>query len=109
LSANAVHEMQTDQVGTAGVAAGEFVEKVRGGRRTDIYGLGEWREEVNAGGEAVLLSSPSWAGAYPWLDRVNHLYGFFLARVNVEKANAAGFSAFYASSVLPVLVREGLK
>jgi hypothetical protein len=73
--------------------------------RKDIYGLGEWREEVNAAGAATLISSPSWAGAYPWIDKKNNVYGFLLARVNVEKANAGKFSSFYASTILPLLVR----
>src|ERR1700712_4314982 len=67
LSVVAIKEMQSDEVHNAKVLPGEFVEKVRGTNRKDIYGLGEWREEVNAKGEAVLISSPSWAGAYSWI------------------------------------------
>jgi len=106
LSAVIIKQMQADHVGSAKVNAGEFVENVRGSLRKDIYGLGEWREEVNAKGEAVLISSPSWAGAYPWIDKVNHVYGFFLARVSDMKK---GFSSFYASPVLALLVRDVLK
>ena len=47
LSLNAIKAMQADHVKNAKVNAGEFVEKVRGSLRKDIYGLGEWREEVN--------------------------------------------------------------
>jgi hypothetical protein len=101
--------MQVDQVGIAKVNAGEFVEKARGSLRKDIYGLGEWREELNENGEATLISSPSWAGAYPWIDKKNNVYGFFLARVNVEEANKNRFSSFYSSSVLPLMVRKILK
>ena len=106
LSASGIREMQSDQIGNAHVFPDEYVEHARGSKRKDIYGLGEWREEVNAKGEATLISSPSWAGAYPWIDKTNHVYGFFLTRVNVEKANANGFSSFYASPVLPMMVRE---
>ena len=109
LSVNAVKAMQVDQVGIAKVNAGEFVEKARGSLRRDIYGLGEWREEVNENGEATLISSPSWAGAYPWIDKKNNVYGFFLARVNVEEANKNRFSSFYSSPVLPLMVRKILK
>jgi CubicO group peptidase (beta-lactamase class C family) len=105
LSVNAIKEMQADQVGRAAVNAGEYVEKARGSKRKDIYGLGEWREEVNEKGEAELLSSPSWAGAYPWIDKKNKVYGFFLARISTFKN---GFSSFYASPVLPLLVRDVL-
>jgi len=100
--------MQADQVGNAHVGPGEYVARVRGRSGNDIYGLGEWREEVDATGAATLISSPSWAGAYPWIDKKNKVYGFFLARVNVEKANAGGFSAFYSSPVLAMLVREAM-
>lgn len=109
LSANAIKEIQANQIGDAHVYPNEYVQLARGSYRKDIYGLGEWREEVNEKGEATLISSPSWAGAYPWIDKVNHVYGFFLTRVNVEKANAAGFSSFYASPVMPIMVREILK
>ncbi len=105
LSAAALKEMEADQIGTAKVLPGEFVENVRASRRNDIYGLGQWREETDQKGNAVLLSSPGWAGAYPWIDKKNHLYGFFLARASQVKN---GFNPFYASPVLPYLVRDAL-
>jgi CubicO group peptidase (beta-lactamase class C family) len=101
LSIKAIKAMQADQVANAKVNAGEFVERARASQRKDIYGLGEWREEVNARGEVTLISSPSWAGAYPWIDKKNNVYGFFLAHI-AEPKN--GFSSFYASPVLAVLV-----
>jgi len=103
LSAKAIREMQADQVGHAKVNPDEYVEHARGSSRKDIYGLGEWREEINANGDAVLISSPSWAGAFPWMDKKTNTYGFFLARVASMKN---GFSPFYASPVLPMLVRD---
>lgn len=102
LSSSAIREMQADQIGSAKVSAGEYVERSRGSSRNDIYGLGQWREEVNERGEAVLISSPSWAGAYPWIDKKNNVYGFFLARIASAKN---GFNSFYASPVLPVITR----
>jgi CubicO group peptidase (beta-lactamase class C family) len=105
LSVKSIQELQANQVGEAKVAPGEFVERVRATSRKDIYGLGEWREEVDAQGNAVLISSPSWAGAYPWIDKKYHVYGFFLARV-AEIKN--GFNPFLASPVLPMLVRDVL-
>ena len=104
---NSVHEsvqaMQADHVGNAIVKPGEFVGHVRGSKRKDIYGLGEWREEVNNNGDATLISSPSWAGAYPWIDKRNHVYGFFLTHITGFKN---GFSSFYASPVLATMVRS---
>ncbi|GGA98291.1 glycoside hydrolase family 97 N-terminal domain-containing protein [Puia dinghuensis] len=106
LSAEAIRELEANQVKAAHVPPNQYVEHARGDQRTDIYGLGEWREEVDADGNATLLSSPGWAGAYPWIDKTNNSYGIFLAHVNVEKANAAHFSAFYSSPVLPILARH---
>lgn len=106
LSKKAVDEMSKNQTGNALVAKGEYVEQVREVYHKEIYGLGVWREEVNAKDEALLISSPSWAGAYPWIDRTNNTYGFLLARV-VD--NKDGFNAFLASPVLPYLVRDAFR
>jgi CubicO group peptidase (beta-lactamase class C family)/pimeloyl-ACP methyl ester carboxylesterase len=109
LSETAIREMQADQVGNAKVAEHEFVERVRAEMHNGIYGLGEWREELDSAGNAVLISSPSWAGAYPWIDRTTHTYGFFLTHVDGGKARKDGFSSFYSSPVLPILVRDVYK
>ncbi len=106
LSAVAIKEMQANQVHAAKVNHGEFVENARHIYRQDVYGLGEWREETDSNSNAVLISSPGWAGAYPWIDKLNHVYGFFLARVNAITAGRHHFSSFYASPVLPLLVRD---
>jgi len=103
LSADAIGIMQSDHVLDAKLSPGEFVEHVRGSKRKDVYGLGEWREEVDTNNNAVLISSPSWAGAYPWIDKKNHLYGFFLTHI---KGFKNGFSSFYASPVLAMMVRD---
>lgn len=106
LSKEAVRQMQADQVGNAKVNPGEFVERVRRNMHTGIYGLGEWREILDDKGDAVLISSPSWAGAYPWIDKTFGVYGFFLTHVDVEAADPDGFSAFYTSPVLAMMVRQ---
>ncbi|MFT3845692.1 MAG: class A beta-lactamase-related serine hydrolase [Lacibacter sp.] len=106
LSKNAVEVLQQNHVLNAIVQPNEFVQNARGSLRNDIYGLGEWREEVNGKGEAVLISSPSWAGAYPWIDKKNHMYGFFLTHIKTFKN---GFSSFLASPVIPYYVREAIE
>ena len=106
LSESAIKEMRADQIGEAMVAEHEFVERVRAEIHNGIYGLGEWREELDSAGNAVLISSPGWAGAYPWIDKTTNSYGFFITHVNVEKANQDGFSSFYSSPVLPIMVRD---
>lgn len=106
VSEAAIKEMQADQIGEAMVAEHEFVERVRAQMHNGIYGLGEWREELDSSGNAVLISSPGWAGTYPWIDKTTNSYGFFITHVNVGKANQDGFSSFYSSPVLPMMVRE---
>jgi CubicO group peptidase (beta-lactamase class C family) len=106
LSTGAIHAMQADQVGHAIVNEGEFVENVRGSLKKDIYGLGEWREEVNSEGEAILISSPSWAGAYPWIDKQNNVYGFFMTHLTRSRN---GFNSFLSSPVLAMMVRSAIQ
>jgi CubicO group peptidase (beta-lactamase class C family) len=108
LSVNAVRELTADQVRGAKVGTGEFVERVRGRTHEGIYGLGEWREELDAAGNSTLISSPSWAGAYPWIDRTTGVYGVILAHVDVAKANKDGFSGFYSSPILAMMVRDAI-
>lgn len=109
LTAAAVQELQADQIKNATIPTdphNNFVKAVRGGVHKGIYGLGEWREQLNAQGQAVLVSSPSWAGAYPWIDKEYGVYGFILARV-ADARN--GFDPFHSSPELPVLVRKALQ
>ncbi|GAB6011320.1 glycoside hydrolase family 97 catalytic domain-containing protein [Viscerimonas tarda] len=108
LSEESIREMQADQVKQALVHQPEYVMNARQNIHKGIYGLGEWREEIDENGEAVLISSPGWAGAYSWIDKKNNIYGFFLAKVNVHKANADGFSSFYSSPELVKMVRNAL-
>jgi CubicO group peptidase (beta-lactamase class C family) len=106
LSAKAIREMQADQVRGAFVKPLEFPERVRGAKHHAIYGLGEWREELDVKGNATLLSSPSWAGAYPWIDKRTGVYGVMLAHVEGPSAGRDQFSSFYSSAVLAQLVRQ---
>lgn len=108
LKKSSVEQMQADQVGHALVKKGEYVEKTRGLNHKSIYGLGEWREELDEKGEAVLISSPSWAGAYPWIDKKNKVYGFLLAHVIPQTADEDGFSSFLSSPEMAVLTREAV-
>ena len=102
LSVKAIEAMQADHVLKASTNRGEFVEKIRGSKRKDIYGLGEWREETDANGNALFISSPSWAGAYPWIDKKKHVYGFFLTHITNSKK---GFNSFLTSPVLAMMTR----
>jgi CubicO group peptidase (beta-lactamase class C family) len=106
LKKESIQEMQADQVKNALVKKGEFVENVRGLTHKSIYGLGEWREELNQNNEAVLISSPSWAGAYPWIDKENKVYGFILTHVIPEVANKDKFSSFLSSPTMATMTRE---
>jgi serine-type D-Ala-D-Ala carboxypeptidase len=105
LSAQSIQEMQTDQIGEAKVKMPEFPMMTRGAIHRSIYGLGEWREELDSAGNATLISSPGWAGAYPWIDKKYNVYGFLLT--HVSKASH-GFSSFMGSPVIPLLVRDAI-
>lgn len=110
LSEYVVHEMMADQVGDALVSPDDnFLLKGRGATHKGVYGFGLWREELDAAGNATLITSPSWAGAYPWIDRKNKIYGFFIAHVNPARAAKTGFSSFYASYALPIMAREAIQ
>ncbi len=108
LSAAAISEMERDQVGSAALPPGEYVDQARARRFNGIYGLGEWREERDAAGRATLISSPGWAGSYPWVDRRTGTWGFVLAKVDTQQAKTLGFSSFTAGSVMPSLTRDAL-
>lgn len=57
LKTETVCEMQADQVGSARVMPGEYVERALGKHHTGIYGLGEWRELLDKQtGEAYQIS-----------------------------------------------------
>lgn len=101
-----IQEMQADQIKNALVKPGEYVENARASNHKSIYGLGEWREELNQNNEAVLISSPSWAGAYPWIDKENKVYGFLLTHVIPELANKDGFSSFLSSPIMATMTRN---
>lgn len=103
LSAKVVKYMQADHVLQAIMPKDNFVHEVRNSDRKDVYGIGEWREEVDTKGNATLISSPSWAGSYPWIDKKNGVYGFFITHI-VKARN--GFNSFLASSVLVDYVRD---
>lgn len=110
LSEAAVNEMEADQLRGAFVKPEEFIERIRGAKHPQIYGLGLWREELDANGKATMVSSPSWAGAYPWVDRRTGVRGIFITHVDVvsETVRNDRFSGFYSSPVIALMVREGL-
>ena len=108
LSSQSIQTIEADQVGNARVNQPEYVLNARQNYHNGIYGLGMWRDEVDKNGQATLVSSPGWAGAYPWVDRKNNAYGFIIAKVN-GKAHHEGFSSFYGSAVLPVIVRDAIQ
>jgi CubicO group peptidase (beta-lactamase class C family) len=109
LSPAALGEMQRDQVGRAKLEPGHFVERVRGAKHTGVYGLGHWRERLDAAGRATLVSSPSWAGTYPWIDYAHDVYGVLLAHVDLQGPPwDGGFNPFYSSATLVDLVAEGV-
>ena len=57
-------------------------------------------------GEAYQISSPGWAGAYPWINKRDSVYGFFIAHVQGGANKKDGFSSFYGSPVLSETVTK---
>lgn len=108
LSKESIIEIESDQIKAAYVQEPTDVALTRQKLHTDIYGLGCWREDIDASGNTLWVSSPGWAGAYPWVDRENNIYGFVLAKVN-GVARKEGFSSFYESMVVPQIIRDGVQ
>lgn len=104
LSSHAIQEMQSDQVRGADISANPFILKVRGSRHNGVYGFGEWREDVDEKGNALVLSSPGWYGFYPWIDKRNHAFGVFAGDADNEAARVGKFPAFFESPKLSQLV-----
>lgn len=109
LSEESIRRIEADQVKNAVVNQPEYVFNARQNSHNGIYGLGLWREEIDNDGKAIIISSPGWAGTYPWIDRKHNVYGFIIAKANVKVCNDAGFSSFYGSAVLPLFVRDAIK
>ncbi|MBP2161305.1 CubicO group peptidase (beta-lactamase class C family) [Asticcacaulis solisilvae] len=109
LGGGSVRVMHDDHVGKARVLKDDFVAPARAVRRADIYGLGVWREEVDDRGQATLLSSPGWAGAYGWLDKRMDVWGVVLAKADVPVAVASGYSTFLGSSLYAPMVRTAIR
>jgi hypothetical protein len=110
LSSRAVAAMQSDQVRTAHIPPGNFVTAVRHSHHQGIYGLGEWRELEDDQGRALVISSPSWAGTYPWLDLRHHVSCVFLAHVHGPVLGKFDqFNPMTSSAELPVLVDQAMR
>ena len=108
LTPNAIDEIEADQVKDAIIGSENYALRSRQSLHTGIYGLGIWREELDKNGKVTMISSPGWAGTYPWVDRKNNVYGFIIAKVN-GKAFSEGFSSFYGGAVLPLVARDAIK
>jgi CubicO group peptidase (beta-lactamase class C family) len=104
LSQAAVREMQADQLRGAVVEQPAYPEKALGERHHAVYGLGEWRLVLDAKGEAVVLSSPSFAGFFPWIDKRHGIAGVFVARAS----GAAKIDTFISPPVISKLVGQAL-
>ena len=100
ISRKSIAEMQANQVGAAKVLSGEYIENAFGTFQNGIYGLGEWREKVDSNGVAFQISSPGWAGAYPWINKRDSVYGFFITHVQGSAARSDGFSPFYDAPII---------
>ena len=106
LSRTALELIEANQVQAAHLPIENFVYEVRPHRHRGIYGLGVWREIENEQGTATLISSPSWAGTYPWIDREAGIYGIFLTHVSSHAPT--DFNPMFASAEIPIIIRKQL-
>jgi len=104
LSTNAVLEMEADQIRGSFVNQPDYPEQTLGQKQKALYGLGEWRLVLDNKGNAVILSSPSFAGFFPWIDKRHGIAGVFVGRAN----GWPKMDPFRASAVIPRLVGEAL-
>ena len=104
LSTNAIHELEADQIRGAFVKQPDYPEQTLGQKHKAMYGLGEWRLVLDDKGDAVILSSPSFAGFIPWIDKKHGIAGVFVGRAN----GWPKIDPFHASAAMPKLVSEAL-
>lgn len=85
LSAASVAEIERDQV--AGLdTSGDAAVQITG---IPTYGLGVWRDEVDARDDIEVVSGSGAYGFYPWIDRVHDTYGIVaVADVNHGASHA---------------------
>ncbi len=102
LSSQAIRELEADQVRGATVKAPEYLERALGQTHHGVYGLGEWRMFVDDKDEAAILSSPSFAGFIPWIDKKRGIAGVFVGRAT------DGIDAFHESAKLIPLVNAAI-
>src|ERR1035437_8435020 len=93
LSAKAIEEMQADQLKDAAVQHDDWIQLIKNVPHNGVYGLGEWREAVDGQGQSLRVSSPSYQGGYPWIDKRHNVYGVFMG-INQK------FDGYHASPIL---------
>ncbi len=80
LSEKAIAEMQTIQIKKA---EKKYTPKIAEGYE---YGLGEWIEQRDGAGNSVVISSPSLAGTWPYIDQCrNYACIFFIKKQSEQK------------------------
>jgi CubicO group peptidase (beta-lactamase class C family) len=71
LSASSVLDIERDQVAGLDTRSDAAVQITR----IPTYGLGVWRDVVDATDQAVIVSGNGGLGFYPWVDRAHDTYG----------------------------------
>jgi hypothetical protein len=92
--------MEADEVRGARVNRPEYPESTLAQTHHGVYGLGEWRFYPDDKGNAEVLTSPSFAGFIPWIDKRLGIAAVFAGRAT------GGIDAFHASAQLMKLTRE---
>lgn len=81
LSAGSVREMLAGQTGRVPVAGGVVPARLADVVH-DRYGLGVWREEVDADGEVSVASCDGKFGFVAWIDRTRRIAGVFATEIH---------------------------
>jgi CubicO group peptidase (beta-lactamase class C family) len=89
LSQDAVNAMEMDQTNNAIIQGTPYKSNPYSPFPTSPcrYGIGNWRDEVDASGNAIETSSPGMFGVHPWQDSKHHIAGIIFTRTDPRKSS----------------------
>ncbi|MGM9511901.1 serine hydrolase domain-containing protein [Larkinella sp. GY13] len=91
LSEQAITEMLSDQTAGATIQGTPYPTNPYSPHPTVgvRYGIGNWRDVVDASGKALETSSPGLFGAHPWQDSKNNVTGIIFTRTTTRQSATA--------------------
>ncbi|MFN3378412.1 MAG: serine hydrolase domain-containing protein [Runella zeae] len=90
LSESAVEEMLKDQTREAVIEGTPYPSNLYSSHPTSVvrYGIGNWRDVVDASGNGLETSSPGLFGTHPWQDSKNKVAGIIFTKTEPRQSNA---------------------